>query len=56
MSQLVDAEVSSGNRKAILASNYAKRIRGRHAALRLSTNIDQVVAQVKKSISFIFCS
>ena len=34
MSQPVNAEVNSGNRKAILASNDATRIRGRHAALR----------------------
>ena len=34
VSQLVNAEVNSGNRKAVLASNYATRIRGRHAALR----------------------
>ena len=29
----VNAEVNSGNRKAVLASNYATRICGRHAAL-----------------------
>ena len=34
VSQLVNAEVNSGNRKAVLASNYATRIRGRHATLR----------------------
>ena len=34
MSQLVNAKVNSGNRKAVLTSNYATRIRGRHAALR----------------------
>ena len=32
VNQLVNAEVNSGNRKAVLASNYATRIRGRHAA------------------------
>ena len=32
-SQLVNAEVSSGNRKAVLSSNYTTRIHGRHAAL-----------------------
>ena len=35
VSQLVNAEVNSGNRKAVLVSNYAKRIRGRPAALRV---------------------
>ena len=30
MSQLVNAEVNSGNRKAVLASNYATRICGGH--------------------------
>ena len=34
MSQLVNAEVNSSNRKVVLASNYPTRIRGRHAALR----------------------
>ena len=34
MSQFVNAEVNSGNRKAVLASNYATGIRGHHAALR----------------------
>ena len=34
MRQLVNAEVNSGNRKVVLASNYATRIRGRHAVLR----------------------
>ena len=34
VSQLVNAEVNCGNRKAVLASNQATRIRGRHAALR----------------------
>ena len=29
----MNAEVNSGNRKAVLASNYATRIRGHHAAL-----------------------
>ena len=30
MSQLVNAEVNNANRNAVLASNYATRIRGRH--------------------------
>ena len=30
MNQLVNAEVNSGNCKAVLASNYVTRIRGRH--------------------------
>ena len=34
VSQLMNAEVNSGNRKAVLASSYAIRICGRHAALR----------------------
>ena len=34
MSQLVNTEVNSGNRKAVLASNYATRIRGRHAGMK----------------------
>lgn len=34
VSQLENAEVNSGNHKAILVSNYATRIRGRHATLR----------------------
>ena len=35
MSRLVNAEVNSGNHiKAVLASNYATRIRGRHRLLR----------------------
>ena len=29
----MNAELNSSNRKAILASNYATKIRGRHAAL-----------------------
>ena len=33
-SQLANAKVNSGNRKTVLASNYATRIRGRHVALR----------------------
>ena len=33
-SHLVNAEVNSGNRKAELASNYATRTPGRHAALQ----------------------
>ena len=31
VSQLVNAEVNGGNRNAVLASNYATRICGRHA-------------------------
>ena len=36
MSQLVNAEVNSGNHKAVLASNYTLqlRIRGRHAGMK----------------------
>ena len=34
VSQLVNTEVNSGSRKAVLASNYATRIRGRHSPLR----------------------
>ena len=30
----VNAEVNSGNRKALLASNYAKRICGPHAGMK----------------------
>ena len=33
VSQLVNAEVNSGNCKAVLASNYATRIHGHHVAL-----------------------
>ena len=34
MSQLVNAEVNSGNRNAELASNYAIRIRGRRTGMK----------------------
>ena len=36
VSQLVNAEVNSGNkdRNAVFASNYATRIRGRHARMK----------------------
>ena len=34
VSQLVNAEVNSGNSEAVLVSNYATWFRGRHAALR----------------------
>ena len=34
MSELVNVKVNSSNHTAVLASNYATRIRGRHAALR----------------------
>ena len=34
MNQLLNAEVNGGNRKVVLASNYATRIRGRHPAFR----------------------
>ena len=34
MSQIVNAEVNSDNRNAVLASNFATRIRGRHAGMK----------------------
>ena len=46
VSQLVNAEVNSGNRKAVLASNYARRIRGRHAALRERIMYKQSIKQL----------
>ena len=43
MSQLVKTEVNSGNRKAVLALDYATRIRGHHAALRECIMYKQLV-------------
>ena len=48
MSQLVNAEVNSGNRKAVLASNYTLQLRIRecHAGMKCDlkdTNIIRIV-------------
>ena len=40
MSQLVNAEVNSGNRNVVLASNYATRIRGGHALCLVGPGIE----------------
>ena len=60
VSQLVNAEVNSGNLKAVLASNYASRIRGRHAALReciiyKQLNNTQSNAKVECAFFWWFC-
>ena len=47
----MNAEVNSGNRKAVLASNFATRIRGRNAALRGCIMI-KLFAQHAKELNF----
>ena len=46
----MNAEVNSGNHKAVLASNYVTRIRGRHAALRECIYMYKVICLTRKTI------
>ena len=51
MSQLVNGEVNSGNRKAVPASNYTTRLRGCHAALRECIYMYKVICLTRKTIN-----